>query len=104
MRTSSAPTQGESPGKLVLRERDERAIVHLTLNRPDTRNAFTGALIQELRTAFEELALASFPRRDLDADPVTIDCVRRGLGTAHLRSDQLGLAESRSRPGGAFDA
>jgi hypothetical protein len=36
----------------------------------------------------------------LNADPVTIDRVRRWIGAAHLRSDQLGLAESRSRPGG----
>ena len=36
-------------------------------------------------------------RRTLNADPVTIDRVCRWIGAAHLRSDQLGLAESRSR-------
>jgi enoyl-CoA hydratase len=46
----------------ILFEADDRGIALITINRPDKRNALSGAVVAELRVAFEQIARDAYIR------------------------------------------
>lgn len=53
---ASSDTVASPPEELLLREPGTEGVLHLVLNRPETRNALNGALVESLTLALEETA------------------------------------------------
>ena len=60
--SSSAAAQAPRPETLLIRR--EGAVLHVTLNRPESRNAMSLAMVAELRAAVSEITdLSNMPLR-----------------------------------------
>src|SRR5580704_14078849 len=94
-----------TPNDPVLWRIDERAVAHVTLNRPDVYNAYNGEMIASLLAGYNRLAGESLRaivitgkgrNFQAGADVAWLDSVRRASPEENLRASRM-TAEAMQR-------